>query len=91
MRGTMAMYSNSARGKLMGPLQGCRGYMDKKSGGKEGKNKAKVLEKWTKRYFVLPEADATLSYYKDEHSFNNGRPPLGAVDCEGARSASRPR
>lgn len=31
------------------------GYLDKKSGGKVGRSKPKLLEKWTRRYFVLPQ------------------------------------
>ena len=32
---------------------GCEGWLEKKSGGKEGSAKAKLMQKWDKRFFVL--------------------------------------
>ena len=66
------------------PPSVCEGYLEKKSGGKKDKQKAKVLERWTRRYFVLPEEDARLWYYRDLAAFQKDAAPLGVIDCRGA-------
>ena len=63
---------------------GHEGWLCKKSGGKEGKQKMKFLQKWTRRFFVLPTASTMLSYYKSEVAFRKGAEPLGGVECAGA-------
>ena len=47
---------------------GHEGWLQKKSGGKDGKSKMKMMQKWDKRYFVLPPSTAgtLLSYYKSD-------------------------
>lgn len=63
---------------------GHEGWLCKKSGGKEGKPKLKLLQKWTRRFFVLPTAGTRLSYYKSEDAYRKGAEPLGSVECLGA-------
>jgi hypothetical protein len=59
--------------------------LEKKSGGKEGKSKWKLSEKWSKRWFVLaPERDSMLRYYKTEGDALSGKEALGDVECRGA-------
>ena len=43
-----------------------------------------MLEKWSRRYCVLPGGGSTLSYYKDEAAWSRGSEPLGQVECSGA-------
>ena len=66
-------------------LSRMKGYLDKKSGGKDGKMKMKLLEKWTRRFFVLPDGATVLSYYKDEAAFMKQATALGTIDCRGSR------
>ena len=58
------------------------GWLEKKSGGKEGNSKSRLLEKWDKRWFAL--VGSQLGYYKSEEDFAMGREPLGSIDCAGA-------
>ena len=61
------------------------GYLEKKSGGKEGRTKIKVLEKWDKRFFVLPKGDGSeLHYFKKADDYRDGKTPLGSLECRGA-------
>ena len=60
---------------------GATGWLEKKSGGKDGKAKAKVLEKWDRRWFVLPAGGTELSYYKSDKA---GATAAGSIDCAGA-------
>jgi len=71
-------------GVLAPPPPGRRGFLEKKSGGKEGRDKLKLLQKWDRRYFVLPEASSVLSYYKSVADFGSGQEALGSIDCAGA-------
>lgn len=47
---------------------GHEGWLQKKSGGKEGNPKAKMFQKWEARFFVLPTSTAgtLLVYYKSD-------------------------
>mmetsp|Transcript_19030 Transcript_19030/g.48718 ORF Transcript_19030/g.48718 Transcript_19030/m.48718 type:complete len:346 (+) Transcript_19030:67-1104(+) len=65
-------------------IVGHRGTLLKKSGGKAFEKKSRMLEKWTKRWFVLPPGKTVLSYYKNESVFNSGGDPLGSVEVQGA-------
>jgi len=69
----------------LGPSHpGRKGWLDKKSGGKEGKSKLKMLQSWDKRYFVLPPGDTELRYFKGDEDFRKGAEALGTVSCAGA-------
>lgn len=59
------------------------GWLEKKSGGHEGKSKMRLLQHWEKRWFVLPAGSTELSYYKDEAHLQAGK-PAGAVELTGA-------
>ena len=59
-----------------------QGWLEKKSGGKEGQNKLKFSEKWTRRWFVLVGSE--LRYFKSDEDYNKGKAALGAVECSGA-------
>ena len=59
-----------------------QGWLDKKSGGKEGSSKSSWLEKWDKRYFVL--VGTQLSYYKHEEDHRKAKEPAGSIECAGA-------
>ena len=58
------------------------GWLEKKSGGKEGQSKARMLEKWDRRFFLL--SSSKLRYYKSEEEMLKGKPPLGILECSGA-------
>ena len=60
---------------------GATGWLEKKSGGKDSKAKSKVLEKWDRRWFVLPAGATELSYYKSDKA---GAAAAGSIDCAGA-------
>jgi hypothetical protein len=38
------------------------GWLEKKSGGKDGESKMKLLQRWDKRYFVLLTSGTSISY-----------------------------
>jgi len=65
---------------------GHEGWLEKKSGGKEGQMKAKLLQKWDRRYFVLATCGSTLTYYKSDESFRKREEPAGTVECERGRA-----
>lgn len=65
-------------------IVGHRGVLLKKSGGKAFDKKSRIMEKWTKRFFVLPPGKTVLSYYKNEASQMNGDAPLGDVQVWGS-------
>ena len=65
-------------------LPGRVGYLEKKSGGKAGRFKPKMAQKWTRRFFVLTAGATRLSYYKNEECFRKGVTELGFVECRGA-------
>ena len=75
----------SPSGVVGPPPPGYRGYLEKKSGGKDGRAKSKLFEKWDKRWCVLPPSSSKMSYYKSEGDHNNGKDPAGQLDCQGAR------
>ena len=60
-----------------------QGWLDKKSGGKEGKSKSAFLEKWDKRWFVL--IGTTLRYYKSDEDYRKAKEPAGLIECAGAQ------
>lgn len=66
------------------PPAGHRGFLEKKSGGKEGRAKWKLTEKWSKRWFVLAPEASVLRYYKSEGEAMEGKEPLGVLECAGA-------
>ena len=72
----------AAAGAHLAALPSCSGWLEKKSGGKEGQSKSRMLERWDKRWFVL--LDSEVCYYKSEDDAKYGKPPLGALDCTGA-------
>ena len=57
------------------------GWLEKKSGGKEGQSK-RLFEKWDKRFFLLSGSE--LRYYNSEDEMFKGR-PLGVIECAGAQ------
>jgi small GTP-binding protein len=60
----------------------CEGWLEKKSGGKEGhEKKSKLLERWGKRYFVLSGSE--MHYFKHDEDHAAGKPPLGTTDVSG--------
>ena len=59
-----------------------QGWLEKKSGGKEGHSKHKLSEKWTRRWFVLVGSE--IRYFKSDEDYNKGKAALGAVECSGA-------
>ena len=59
------------------------GWLEKKSGGKEGKEKAKIMEKWDKRYFALVGSE--LRYWKGEQDALKGKEPVGMLECHEAQ------
>ena len=65
-----------------GPEPTCTGWLDKKSGGKDGQSKAKLLEKWDKRWFALVGSE--LRYFKSEDDLAKGKAPAGSIECLGA-------
>ena len=59
------------------------GWLEKKSGGKEGQSAIhKLSEKWAKRFFVL--CGTELRYYKTDDEYNKGKAALGSIECTGA-------
>lgn len=64
-------------------INGFRGYLEKKAGGKAFDKKRRIMESWTKRYFVLPPGKTVLSYYKTEAAHMEKGTPLGFVDLKG--------
>ncbi len=58
------------------------GWLEKKSGGKEGAAKSKLFDHWDRRWFAL--IGSQLQYFKSEEELRNGRPALGALECSGA-------
>ena len=56
----------------------------KKGGGKALDKKTRFVNKWHKRWFVLPPTSTVLSYYKSEAASNDGKEALGSIDCAGA-------
>lgn len=64
---------------------GHSGWLEKKSGGKDGAAKSKLLQKWDRRYFVLGTNGSTLSYYKSDEAYRKREDALGTVVCTGAR------
>lgn len=63
------------------PPAGMRGLLEKKSGGKEGKSKLKMLEKWNKRWFVMTPSSSRLAYYKNESEVRIPPSPSCASSC----------
>lgn len=63
---------------------GWRGILYKKAGGKAMDKKTRLVERWHKRWFVLPPSATTLTYYKSEEEQMNGGAALGAVEVGGA-------
>ena len=63
---------------------GHEGWLEKKSGGKEGIAKAKLFQKWDKRYFVLGTQATLIVYYKSDEAFRKKEAPLGSVSLTGA-------
>ena len=61
----------------------CSGWLEKKSGGKEGHAKSRLLEKWDRRYFVLLGSE--MRYFKGEDDHNKGKAALGSIECAGAK------
>ena len=59
------------------------GWLEKKSGGKEGGPKKKWNDKWDKRWFAL--VGSQLAYYRSEDDYTKGKAPLGFVECAGAK------
>ncbi|KAL1504897.1 hypothetical protein AB1Y20_008666 [Prymnesium parvum] len=64
---------------------GREGWMEKKSGGHSGTTKFKMMQKWDRRYFVLPKGSTVLSYYTSDEDFKLKLEALGSVECKGAR------
>lgn len=60
------------------------GYLQKKSGGHDGKISLKLREHWDKRFFVLPADSSTLQYFKTQADFQDRKEPLGSVDIPGS-------
>jgi len=65
-------------------VNGFRGYLEKKAGGKAFDKKKRLYESWTKRWFVLPPGKTLLSYYKTEQIHMEGGKPLGNIELSGA-------
>ena len=63
---------------------GREGVLEKKSGGKDGKEKMKLLQKWDKRFFALAPGATQLKYYKSADAMKKGEEPLGVQECTGA-------
>jgi hypothetical protein len=58
----------------------CTGWLEKKSGGKEGHAKSKLLQHWEKRFFALIGTE--LRYFKSEEDHIHGtrtRPPFSLL------------
>jgi hypothetical protein len=68
---------------------GLRGQLLKKAGGKAMDKKTRLMEKWHRRWFVLPPQSSKLSYYKNEQEQLDGKDALGSVECAGATGACR--
>ena len=62
---------------------GHEGWLEKKSGGKEGVAKAKLFQKWDRRYFVLGTQATLIVYYKSDEAFRKREAPLGSVSLNG--------
>ena len=58
------------------------GWLEKKSGGKEGQRK-RLTDRWEKRWFAL--VGSQLSYYKSEADYTKAKAPLGFVEVQGAK------
>lgn len=63
---------------------GMQGFLLKKSGGKAFDKKSRVMDRWHKRWFVLPPGGTMLSYWKVEADHQQGKEALGSLDCSGA-------
>jgi hypothetical protein len=59
---------------------GFRGNLYKKAGGKAFEKKRRVLDRWTKRWFVLPPGGTVLSYYRSEQAQMEGQAALGSLE-----------
>ncbi|KAL1510206.1 hypothetical protein AB1Y20_006535 [Prymnesium parvum] len=58
------------------------GYLFKQSGGKADKSSlGNRLQKWDKRWFAIAADSTRLCYYKSHVDRQNGRGPVGYVDC----------
>ena len=66
--------------------EGCRGWLEKQSGGKSGASVGNLVNKWDRRYFVL--ADGVLRYFAKSTSAAAEGEPLGEVDCTEALTES---
>ena len=61
------------------------GWLDKKSGGKEGKHKhGGRLEHWDRRWVVLHLETAELAYYHGEADWRHKHKPSDKLCCHGA-------
>jgi hypothetical protein len=63
---------------------GHEGWLEKKSGGKDGVVKAKMLQKWDRRFFVLVACGTSISYYKSDEAFRKKEAPAGTVSLAGS-------
>jgi hypothetical protein len=63
---------------------GMRGWLLKKAGGKALDKKTRLLDRWHKRFFILPPGGSTLFYYKGENDRLEAKDPLGTLECAGA-------
>lgn len=66
---------------------GLRGILLKKAGGKALDKKTRLVERWHKRWFVLPPGGTQLSYYKSQALQLEGKPALGCIEVAGSTSA----
>ena len=68
---------------------GREGVLEKKSGGKDGKEKMKLLQKWDKRFFALAPGATQLKYYKSADAMRKGDEPLGDRAFAGAGGSNK--
>jgi len=62
---------------------GHEGWLDKKSGGKDGSAKARLLQKWDRRYFVLGTSATAVYYYKTDAAYRKKEEPQGSLELRG--------
>ena len=61
----------------------CWPTQDKKSGGKDGSAKARLLQKWDRRYFVLGTSATAVYYYKTDAAYRKKEEPQGSLELRG--------
>lgn len=87
VKSPMSSMSQASVASSPGAVATTSGWLEKKSGGKDGKGK--LHEKWDRRYFVLLKGGTKLAYYKTQHDAQARGVPAGVVRPPSAARAER--